>query len=66
MSHSMKLAREFWANKVPEARMRVAFSKTRGKARGGIVINTGGELAKVRGCSSHRAFQPGVRVWSLS
>lgn len=63
MSHSKKLAGQFWANKGPEARMRVAFSKTRGKANGWIVMDPGGEPEeRFLGLGSHRALQAGVRV----
>ena len=63
MSHSKKLTRQFWANRGSKARMSVAFSKTRGKASGWIVMDLGGEPGETfPGSGSRRALQAGVRV----
>ena len=62
----MGLAREFWTNKGPEAGMRVAFLKTRGKAIGWIAMNTGSEPGEVYRVQLTQALQARVRVWSLS
>lgn len=55
--------REFWANKSPEMRTSMTFSKTGVKASGWIMVNTRGETGEAYRV---QLTQARVRVWSIS